>query len=159
MMKPFASIGKLKHSLVFVSLCFASSALFANDHWVESENTSNFSAYVDKKTTKREQEFAIVRILKNYVRPKTINEVQKYSSQITNTLYDCEKKIFNLLTIQFYELPWAKGTLIKSYDLKKQNSQQDWSPVKLGSIEEAFMEFGCDGAPSLSITRVIYPAW
>jgi hypothetical protein len=158
-MKPFASISKLKYGLVFINLCFASSALFANDDWVESENTSNFSAYVDKNTTKREQEFAIVRVLKNYVKPKTVNDVQKYRSQITNILYDCEKKIFNLLTTQLYELPWAKGTLIKSYDLKKQNSQQGWSPVKLGSIEEAFMELGCDGLSSLPITRVIYPAW
>jgi hypothetical protein len=153
-MKPFSSVSKLKYGLVFVSLCFAPNALLANDDWVESEKTSNFSTYVDKKVTKREQEFAIVRILKNYVTPKTINEIQKYRSQITNTLYDCEKKIFNLLTTQIYELPWAKGTLIKSFNLKKQYSQQDWSPVGAGTIEEAFMEFGCDGAPSLSITRI-----
>jgi|GEM_PF-1357412 len=154
-MKPFASVRKLKQWLIFAGLFFASSALFANDEWVDAGNTSNFSAYVDKAAIKREQEFAIVRILKNYVKPKTINETKAYRSQITFTMYDCEKNISNLLTMQFYELAWAKGTLIKSYDLKKQSSKQDWLPVKPGTLEETFMEFACDGAPSLPITRVI----
>jgi hypothetical protein len=156
-MKAFASISKRKRWLIIASLCLASNALFASEKWVESEYTSKFSAYVDAKSIMREEEFAVVRILKNFVMPQTENEMQTYRSLVTLTLYECEKQVFNILTMQFYELAGAKGILIKSYDLKKQSTDDDeWSPVNPGTIQEAFMEYACDGMPVMPITKVRY---
>jgi len=156
-MKPFASISKRKRWLIIASLCFVSSPLLANEEWVESEYTSKFSAYVDANSIKREKEFAIVRVIKNYVLPGATKENQAFRSVVTLTLYECEKKVFNILTMQFCELAWAKGTLIESYDLKKQSPDDDeWPSVKPGTIQEAFMEYACDGMPVMPITRVRY---
>jgi hypothetical protein len=58
--------------------------------------------------------------------------------------------------MQFYDLAWAKGTLIESYDLKKQSTDDEWSPVNPGTIQEAFMEYACDGMPAMPITKVRY---
>jgi len=155
-MKAFASICKRKRWLIIASLCFVSNPLLANEEWVESEYTSKFSAYVDTKSIMREEEFAVVRILKNYVMTQTENEMQAYRSMVTLTLYECEKQVFNILTMQFYDLAWAKGTLIESYDLKKQSTDDEWSPVNPGTIQEAFMEYACDGMPAMPITKVRY---
>jgi hypothetical protein len=118
-MKAFASICKRKRWLIIASLCFVSNPLLANEEWVESEYTSKFSAYVDTKSIMREKEFAVVRILKNYVMTQTEDEMQAYRSMVTLTLYE-------------------------------------WSPVNPGIIQEAFMEYACDGMPAMSITRVRY---
>jgi hypothetical protein len=156
-MKAFASISKRKRWLIIASLCFVSNPLLANEGWVESEYTSKFSAYVDTKSIMREKEFAVVRILKNYVMPQTEDEMQAFRSVVTLTLYECEKQVFNILTMQFYELAWAKGTLIESYDLKKQSTDDnEWSPVNPGTIQDAFMEYACDGMPAMPITKVRY---
>lgn len=118
-MKAFASICKRKQWLIIASLCFVSNPLLANEEWVDSEYTSKFSAYVDTKSIMREKEFAVVRILKNYVMTQTEDEMQAYRSMVTLTIYE-------------------------------------WSPVNPGTIQEAFMEYACDGMPAMPITRVRY---
>ncbi|HEY0562286.1 MAG TPA: surface-adhesin E family protein [Methylophilus sp.] len=123
--------------IVFILLTLFTSS-HASAEWTLLTSDENSDVYYDQKTIKKHQQIAEMYTLANATNPKVI-DLATSLSQVTHTQFDCNKKVYNVLSLTVYAGHMGKGQKV----MGQQYSKKGWKKIAPKSTWSSALKKAC----------------
>lgn len=92
--------------------------------WTLLTSDENSNVYYDQKSIKKHQHLAEIQTLANATNPKVI-DLATSLSQVRQTQFDCQKKVYHVLSLTVYAGHMGKGEKV----MDQQYTKKEWKKI------------------------------